>query len=151
MALLEAILVDLAAHGLYDLTKAATAKAFEAIKTSRPDLIEKAERAAAAGDDNELRNALAGALDVAAASGHVQIDNALITAARQATFDHQHGTVSIGGTTVTAPILVTGGGSSASGETKIGGGTKLKSQGTSIDIGHGASIQITGNASIKQT
>lgn len=151
MALLETILVDLAVHGLYDLTKAAAAKAVEAIKTSRPDLIEKVEQAASAGDDAALRDALAGALEVAAASGHVQIDNALVTAARQATFDHQRGKVSIAGTTIIAPVLFTGGTTDALGRTILGGGTKLKSQGTSIDIGHGASIQITGNASIKQT
>ena len=125
--------------------------AYKLIKESRPDLVEAAEIAAAKGDDGGLRQALAGAIEVAAADGHVQIEGAHIAAVKSASFDHQTGTIVIGVTKIHAPVLVTGGGTNATGETRIGGGTVLSSAATSINMGAGASIRMTGNASIKQS
>ena len=151
MALLETLLLGLAANGVYDITKSAALKAFSSIKQSRPDLIDAVENAAKAKDDNALRNALSGAIEVAAATGHVEIEGALLSALREAKFDHQQGTIVIGSTRVSAPILVTGGGAGATGKTIIDGNTVLDSSGTSIKVGKGASIIMTGGASIKQT
>jgi hypothetical protein len=151
MTIFETLLLGLAESGVYDLTKEAVVRAFESIKKSRPDLIEAAENAAKTNDDDALRNALVGAIEVAAATGHVKIKGAFISAAREAQFDHQQGTIIIGETKVNAPILVTGGGAGATGKTIIDGDTVLSSSGTSIEVGRGASIVMTGGASIKQT
>jgi hypothetical protein len=151
MPILETFFTGLAVRGVYDLTKEGAVRAYNALKTSRPDLIEKVEQAAKSGDDDALRAAIVGALEVAAATGQVEIQGAFLSAAKQATFDHQQGTISIGGTSIHAPSLVTGGGVGATGETVISGGTVLSSAGTSINVGHGASIRMTGGASIKQT
>lgn len=151
MPILETFLIGLAVRGVYDLTKEGAVRAYDALKASRPDLITKIENAAKSGDDDALRAAIVGAIEVAAATGHVEIRGTLISAAKQAMFDHQQGMISIGGTNIHAPTLVTGGGAGATGETVITGGTVLSSSGTSIDVGHGASIRMTGGASIKQT
>jgi hypothetical protein len=151
VAILETLLLGLAANGVYDLTKEAAVRTFSSIKQSRPDLIEAAENAARTKDDDALRHALAGAIEVAAATGHVKIEGAFLSAVREAQFDHQQGTIIIGGTRVNAPILVTGGGAGATGNTIIDGDTVLSSSGTSIEVGRGASITMTGGASIKQT
>lgn len=151
MAILETLLLGLAANGVYDLTKETAVLALKSINQSRPDLIEAAENAAKTKDDDALRNALAGAIEVAAATGQVKIEGAFLSAVREAHFDHQQGTIIIGKTRVNAPILVTGGGAGATGKTIIGGGIIMSSSGTSIEVGRGASITMTGGASIKQT
>lgn len=151
MPILETFLTGLAVRGVYDLTKEGALRAYDALRTSRPDLIDKVEQAAQSGDDAALREAIVGAIEVAAATGHVEIQGALLSAIKQATFDHQQGTIFIGGTNIHAPTLVTGGGAGATGETVISGGTVLSSAGTSVNIGHGASIRMTGGASMKQT
>lgn len=151
MVILESLLVGLATNGVYDLTKEAAGRAFSLIKQSRSDLIEAAENAAKTEDDDALRDALAGAIEVAASTGHVKIEGALLSAVKEAKFDHQQGTIIIGRTRVRAPTLVTGGGSGATGKTIIDEDTVLDSSGTSIKVGSGASIIMEGGASIKQT
>lgn len=150
MPIIETILLGMAASGAYDLTKEGAKIAYQAVLSKRPDLIEAAESAAEAGDDQGLRTALTGAFEVLAGAGEVSIDGAVIEALRQATFDHQQGTVVIAGTQISAPVLVTGGGSGAKGKTVIGGGTSLSSAGTKATLTGSASITLTGNAQIKQ-
>lgn len=57
----------------------------------------------------------------------------------------------LNGTTLSAPVLVTGGHAGATGETIIHGGTEMYSRGTRIHVGKGAQIRISGNAQIRQT
>ena len=90
-------------------------------------------------------------IDANAASGSIDIDGALLEAIRGIRFDHAQGRVTISNSTLAARILITGGSAGSSGQTVIGGQTELKSQGTSIKIGTGASIKITGDANIRQT
>jgi hypothetical protein len=52
---------------------------------------------------------------------------------------------------IDAPVLVTGGGANATGKTVVEGNTALISAGTSIRVGSGASITLTGDATITQT
>ena len=89
-------------------------------------------------------------IDAAAGSGAIDIDSTFLSALRGIRFDHQHGMVTILGSTVSAPILQTGGTAGSSGVTHIAGSV-LKSQGTEIRVGQGASIRMTGGASIRQT
>ncbi len=90
-----------------------------------------------------------GILNVHAGDGFVKINSALVSAITSAGFNHAQGTITIDGSVITAPRLVTGGGDGATGTTKISG-TKMKSRGTEIDVGENASIEIYGNASIEQ-
>jgi len=151
VVILETIMLGAAGSGFYDLTRAAAKLALSSIKQDRPDLIEAAERAAQVNDDDALRDALIDAIKVVAGSGHVNIGESLITAVREATFDHQRGVIIIGGATIDAPVLVTGGGANATGKTVVEGDTALISSGTSIRVGSGASITLTGDATITQT
>lgn len=97
--------------------------------------------------DRVFREAV-GVIDAAAGDGSISVDGAFLSALRGIRFDHQHGTVTILGSTLSAPILQTGG--SDAGVTTISAAT-LKSQGTAMQVGKGASIVITGNASIRQS
>ncbi len=151
MPILETMLLGLAVNGAYDLTKEGATRAFNAVKKNRPDLIESAEVAAINKDDEALRSALSGAIEVAAATGHVELQGAILSAVNEARFDHQQGMITIGAAKIYAPTLVTGGGIGATGETTIGGGTTLNSAGTRIEVGQGSFIRVTGNASIKQS
>lgn len=92
-----------------------------------------------------------GVIDANAGSGSINVDNSLLEALRGIKFDHAQGLVTIGNSTVEAPILVTGGGQGATGKTTISENTELKSKGTSIQVGKGCGIHISGNANIKQT
>ena len=152
--MLETFLISLAASYTAHFSIQALRKAFSAVAKARPDLSERAQKAEAANDTTEIERVFQeaiGVIDAGAADGSIEIDGALLTALRGIRFDHQHGQVSIEGSKVIAPVLVTGGQAGATGTTNIGGNTSLKSQGTEIKVGSGAAIKITGGAQIKQT
>lgn len=115
----------------------------------RPQLEDKLQAARTPVDFEAVFREATGVIDAAAGSGSIRVDGAFLTAMRGIRFDHQNGIVAIAGSVVKAQILQTGG--SGLGQTTVGGGTSLQSQGTRIDIGHGAAIVISGNASIRQT
>ncbi len=85
-----------------------------------------------------------------AGTGSIEIDNAIITAIRSATFNHSDGTVVINGTTIMAPILNIGGFGGASGTTNINA-PDLRAKGSSIRGGKRTGIRIKGNAGIKMS
>ncbi len=132
-----------------NLTTTALQAAFQKVLASRPEIEAKLSAPQSPTDFQEALGDLAGALEALAGSGSIAIDGSVITALREARFDHQSGKVTIGNSLVNAPLLQTGG--TGSGQTVIGGNTELKSAGTSIKVGHGASIVITGNAGVKQS
>lgn len=146
----EAYLISLGAS----LTIESAKFAFNYVKKKRPDLADRVKRAEEAGDigtiDRVFREAV-DVIDLAAANGEITIDNGTLTALKGIRFDHEHGRVFIEGTNISAPILVTGGQRGSTGETQIGGNTTLSTGGTRISVGKGASIRITGNASIRQS
>ena len=117
----------------------------------KPSLKTEIESATTSQDIERIFSEAVGVIDANAGTGAIDIDGALLEAIRGARFDHANGTVDIANSTVKAPVLVTGGSDGTTGQTTIGGNTSLKSQGTEIRIGKGASIKISGNASIKQT
>ncbi len=132
-----------------NLSTAGLTSLFQKVFTSRPDLERRLASPASPADFEAALGDIAGVLDAFAGTGAISIDGALVQALRSAQFDHQAGTVSIGNAKVSAPILQTGG--TGPGQTVIGGNTELRSAGTSIQVGQGASIVITGNAGIKQS
>lgn len=132
-----------------NLSSATITTAAQKIFGARPDIERRLSQSSSPADFQAALGELAGVLEAFARTGAISINDAFISALRSAHFDHQSGTVTIGNTRVSAPVLQTGG--SGSGQTVIGGNTELRSAGTSIQIGHGASIVITGNAGIRQT
>jgi hypothetical protein len=115
----------------------------------RPDLQGRLERLSSPTDFEEALHEAAGELNALAGSGEIHVDGAFIEALGQAHFDHQRGVVRIGNSVVNAPILVTGG--SGPGTTAIGDHSELRSKGTRITLQGNASIQMKGDANIKQS
>lgn len=149
--MLETIAIGLAANAAYDISKTALKAAMEWVSQKHPEYEAEAVAAVAAGDSARVEKvfeAAVGVLLVNAANGSVNIDGATITALRGIKFNHEHGTVTMGDTTVRSDVLVTGGSVGATGTTNVLGNTALQSRGTSIEIGNGASIVITGDAQI---
>jgi len=132
-----------------NLTATGLTSAFQHVFSRRPDLEQRLQHPTSSEDFARATQETTGILEALAGSGVITIDHAVISALRAAQFDHQNGFIHIGGTSIVAPVVQTGG--AGSGTTLITGGTTLKSQGTSIQIGTGASIQISGNANIKQS
>ena len=143
------IVSGLATSYFANFTTPVVRRFFQEAFSLRPQLEQKVRQAHSPADFESIFREATGVIDAAAGSGSIRVDSAFLSALRGIRFDHQNGTVSIAGCTVTAPVLQTGG--TGTGQTTVGGGTSLASQGTRIDIGHGASIVISGNASIKQT
>lgn len=132
-----------------NLTTAGLTSLFQKVFASRPDLERRLASPASPFDFQGALGDIAGVLEAFAGSGSISVDGALLQALRSARFNHQAGTISIDNTIVSAPFLQTGG--TGPGQTLIGDNTELRSAGTSIQVVHGASIVITGNAAIKQS
>ena len=145
--------IAIAAHLVTDAGKAAARSAFEYLRSTRPDLESRAKNAQVSGNFAEIEKIFqegVGVIVAAAASGKISVDQATLTALRGVKFDHQHGIIEINNTKIRAQVLITGGSDNATGQTHIGGNTVMASQGTSINVGHGASIVMTGGAKIIQ-
>ncbi len=100
-------------------------------------------------DYENLFAGVLGVIDANAGDGKISIDKALVEALRKIRFDHAKGTVTIDGSTISAPTITTGGSLGAGGQTNITD-SELNTPGTSIKVGKGASINITGSARIDQ-
>lgn len=124
---------------------------FTSVFSVKPELEKKLKSASTSSDVEEIFREAVGVIDAVVDTGNIKIDGGLLEAIRGIRFDHAHGTVNIAGTTIKSQVLVTGGSASATGKTVIGGNTEMKSQGTSIQLGEGCSIVMTGGSTIKQT
>ena len=152
--MLEHFFVAMAAHATVDISKEALKRVFDFVATRRPDLAQAAGKAEASGNLGDIEKVFRDALGVIvaeASNGQLKVDAAVLEALNGIKFDHQHGEVLIAGARISSKVLVTGGGAGATGKTMIGGNTSMRSQGTSIEVGSGASITMTGGATIKQS
>ena len=146
---MEHYLLALAAHASVDLAKSGLSAAIRHVAKKRLDLEAAAVQAQAQNNASlaeRIFEEAVGVIIAEAAAGKIEVDKAAITALKGVKFDHQHGRIQIQDSTVAAEVLVTGGSPGATGETNIGGNTSLRSKGTAIDVGKGASIKITGGA-----
>ena len=141
--------ISLAAGVGTNLTSVAASHLLKRVIDSRPDLEQGLIHPASPAEFERALGDAAGVLEALAGSGSISVDGSLVTALRSARFDHQNGKIRIGNSLILAPMLETGG--RGSGSTEIAGNTELRSSGTSIQVGPGASIEITGNARIEQT
>ena len=123
---------------------------FEKVFQRKPELATNLQAAQSTQDIEAVFQEAVGVIDAQAGEGTIEVDGALLDAIRGIRFDHQAGLVVIADSTISAPVLVTGGGADATGQTDVTGDFELKSAGTSIK-GKNAAIIITGNANIKQT
>ena len=151
MDTLSLFAANLVTSVLANFTVDAVKKLLSKVVELKPSLEGNIASAQTSQDIERIFQEAVGVIDAIAGDGLIDVDGALLTAMRGARFDHAHGKVTISNSTVEAPILVTGGQSRATGKTTVGGNTNLKSQGTEIKVGKGASIVITGSASIKQS
>ena len=144
------ILAAIAAGYFTHYSTQAIGKLFRAAFRVKPGL-EKCLRSAQTTEDIEaIFRQVVGIIDANAGAGSIEIDDSALEAMRSIHFDHASGRVTVHGSTISAPVLWTGGGAGATGESDFGDGTELRSKGTAIKIGKGALIRIKGNARIKQ-
>ncbi len=116
-----------------------------------PDLEDRLRAARATEEIEEVFREAVGVIDASAGDGAIKVDRSLLEAIRGIRFDHAAGTVMVASSTLSAPVLVTGGSTGATGVTEIRDGSELKSKGTSIKVGQGALITASGGARIIQT
>lgn len=149
--ILTGILTSLATNYFTQFTGPAVEKFFKTALNLKPELETKLAAVKTPQDIENFFKECVGVIDLNAGTGGIEIDGGVLEAVRGIRFDHAHGLVTIAGSTVSSQILVTGGGMNATGQTHIGGNTQLRSQGTSIQVGQGCSIKISGNARIIQS
>lgn len=143
------IVTSLATNYFTHFTAPVVERFFDEAFRRKPSLEGDLKRATSTQDFERVFREAIGVIDAAAGTGSINVDSAFFSAVRGIRFDHQNGTVVIHGSVISAPILQTGGGGSL-GSTEISTSV-LKSAGTEIRIGQGASIKMTGGASIRQT
>ena len=124
---------------------------FQTAARLKPTLTQEMQTVSTTHDIERIFREAVSVIDAHAGTGSIRVDGAVLSALRGIRFDHAKGTIHIGDATVQAPVLVTGGQGGANGKTRIEGNTRLKSDGTEIDVGKGAKIEMTGNAEIEQT
>lgn len=147
---LQPLLEQLALAYFAQFSGEAVLRFFENIFAKSPELEAQARTAKTPEDVEKLFAGALGVIDANAGDGSISVNQGIVSALRKIKFDHAKGTVLINGATVSAPTISTGGGAGATGKTTIKE-SELKTPGTSIQVGKGASIEITGNARIDQT
>ena len=132
-----------------NLVSAGLVAGIEKLLNSNPKLKQNLNNPSCPEEFQSALNELANKIEVLAGTGAISINKASLSALNSAQFNHQEGTILIENTEVQAPIIKSGG--IGHGQTTIGYNTELRSAGTSIKTGYGASITITGNAQINQS
>jgi hypothetical protein len=145
------VVTGIASGMLANFSTDAVKHLFVSVIAIKPELEEKLKTANSISDIEVIFKEAIGVIDACAGTGNMTIDGGLLEALRGIRFDHAHGVVNIADTTMNSNLLVTGGKFGSSGKTVIGSNTEMKTQGTSIQLGNGCSITMTGSASIKQT
>ena len=123
---------------------------FRGLLKLKPELESLIRGARTPQDVEQIFEEISGIIEVDAGTGSIDIDNAIITAIRNATFNHSDGTVTINDSKIMAPILRIGGFDGASGTTNINA-PDLRAKGSAIKGGKRTSIRIKGNAGIRMT
>lgn len=125
-------------------------KAFKFVLHLKPELKNNLNSIQNTKNVEDLFREMIGVIDAQAGKGTIDIDSAFIEALKGIRFNHASGTVTINGTTISAPVIKTGGGAGGVGRTIISE-TELKTDKTSIKVkGKRSSIKISGDANITQ-
>lgn len=123
---------------------------FRSLLKLKPELEGLIHRARNPQDVERIFNEISGIIEVNAKTGSIDIENAILTAIRSATFNHSDGTVTINESTITAPILTIGGFDRATGTTEIKA-PDLRAKGSAIKGSKNTGIKIKGNAGIRMS
>ena len=144
--------IAIAAHVATDAAKEGIKRAFTAIGKIKPEIEARAKAARASGDATAIQKVLSeaiGAILAEAGTGQIAVDGAAITALSALQFDHQNGRVDIANAVLRGETIQVGGSAGATGHTKLGGDTSLRSNaGAGIEIGKGAGLSLSGGAGI---
>jgi hypothetical protein len=124
------IVLGLATNYFTNFTTPVIENFFAEVFRRKPSLENDLKNATTPADLERIFREAVGVMDAAAGSGNIDVDGGFLTALRGIQFDHQHGKVTIQGTTLKAPVLFTGGKVGSTGTTHIGGSTSLRSRGT---------------------
>ena len=133
----------------YDGIKAVAKK----LAQMRPELEQEARQSIQSNDASRIQSVfeqVKQSLVFAADTGQIEIDGAVLNAVNQASFHHGDGFISFKNGSIEAGRISIGDQKGGSGKTVLGENMVSKSAGTSIQIGSGASIVVSGNASIQQ-
>lgn len=144
------IVTSLAVNYFSEFSIETVKKYFGKAIEDEPEIEDKLQRAKTSRDFEEIFKESSSVIDFKAGSEGIDVSRAFIEAIQGINFDHGNGQVTIQGSTMNAPMLVTGGSVKSTGMTTIGENTQLKSRGTSITVGKGGSIRIGGDSQIRQ-
>ena len=130
------------------VTKVSLINFFKKPFQKKPKLENDLKTAKTPADFEKVFQEAIGIIDALSGSGSIEVDSDILEAVRGIRFDHQNGKVEIVGSTLSAPLLQTGG--IGEGQTEIVNST-LKSKGTKISMCGNGKIMIKGDAQIKQS
>jgi hypothetical protein len=138
--------IAIGAHLTTDAAKNAVKRAFELVKTRRPDLDAAIKSASNAADMERVYRSALGVIRAEADHGMIDIDTALFTALAAVKFDHQHGRIYLHNVSVESPRFEVGGVGGSTGATVLQGHNDFRTPHTGVTVtGH---VQLSGGASI---
>jgi len=151
MPFLETFLAGLAVRGVYDATKGGAEIAYKKLKEEKPNIVEALSDDSVLDNDENRNKYIKSIMEFLSGYGIIDIDGAEINSLSNTTFNHETGEINISGTIVNAKSIITGGGNGSTGKTTIKENSQFNTNGTSIKVGTGCSIKISGNAQIRQS
>lgn len=143
------MLVSLGCNYFTSFTTPFIIENFQRIFARHPALESELKKAQ---DPSALKDFLqhcAGVIEADGGTGSIDIDRSFLEALRAIRFDHQDGHVGISNSWVVSSQVELGGNPTATGQTDIGGNTRLRGGRAGIDIGAGGGMKITGDAKLK--
>jgi len=151
MPFIETFLAGLAVRGAYDATKGGSIAAYKKLKEDHSNIVDALSNDDFVENDTERNKYVENAIKILAGCGIINLSGGNISALGNTTFNHETGDITIGGTYVKAQSITTGGENGSNGTTLIKDGAELRTNGTSIRVGSGCEIRISGNAKIIQS
>lgn len=151
--LMSNFLVAVASGTVANLSSDAIKVAIRDAFGNRPDLYKSLQEDQSDECARRIAPELIGQIEARAGNGdgHVFIDEAVLRALRSIRFDHEHGDVRINNSEIAAGEVQFGGERRGSTGQTVITETLSTTQGTSVKVsGKGASIRLTGNATLKQ-
>lgn len=141
------IIASLAINYFTQYTHETLKNIFQTAFNLNPSLETELNEAKNKEDIEEVFNKAIGIIEINAKDGKIKINENVINAVTEIRLNHQNGYINLSNSNIFAPVLTTGG--NGIGTTEITESI-LKSNGTEIFMGKGASIVLSGNAEIIQ-
>ncbi len=146
--LVVAAVTSLAVNYFTEFTAPTVRDLFYSVFQSHPSLQDELLAADTPSDFQKVFEEAIGVIDAQAKDGTLAVDGSLLTAMRGIRFDHGDGYVSIKNSVLRAPRISLGG--AGKGETILSE-SDSHAEGSSISLGPGAGIKISGNGNIQQS